>query len=64
MKKLDQQYKERLRNAGKLSNIWRQNTLCFASDASTPTVFGADYSDFGVLPALVCFVRPGENCSN
>lgn len=32
MKKLDQQYKERLRNAGKPRNIL---TLCFTTEAST-----------------------------
>ncbi|KAI3372580.1 hypothetical protein L3Q82_023052, partial [Scortum barcoo] len=34
MKKLDQQYKERLRNAGKLSNIWGQNTLTTSPPSS------------------------------
>jgi len=52
MKKLDQQYKERLRNAGKY--LMRQNSLCFwCIQHATHTC--------GVPPAFVClFVFAGE----
>lgn len=50
MKKLDQQYKERLRNAGKP----RKFRLRFHADASMLSLFAVSHHELGVFAALPC----------